>query len=175
MSDWLKSSNTLISVSMVRHTKLKINDVVTIHVVIQLLVHSLHNVIRLILSFNSLLVHGHLKIAFKVPGHDYEHSRFPFCRHYLKDIVIQGSQDSLNFNRLIKVNLKLFKLLKSTLVDPWVFELVTAIDYCNLADYFSSNEVMFDFLLNHVDLVLDQLDRGIILEVLGQSLLSDLY
>ena len=103
---------------MVRHTKLKINDVVTIHVVIQLLIHSLHNVIRLILSFNSLLVHGHLKIAFKVPGHDYEHSRPPLCRHYLKDIVIQGSQDSLNFNRLIEVNLKLFKLLKSTLVDP---------------------------------------------------------
>lgn len=166
MSDWLKSGNTLVSVSMVWHTKLEINDVVRIHVVIEFLIHSLDNIIGLVLSSHRLLVHRYLKMVFKVPGHDNEHRWSPLCCHDLKDIVIQSSQDSLNFDRLIEVDSKLFKLLKPTLINPWVFQLVTAIHYSNVADHYSSNEVVFYFLLNGMDLVLDQLNRRVVLKIL---------
>ena len=91
MSDWLKSGYTLISVSMVRHTKLEINDVVSIHVVIKLLVHSLDNIIGLVLSSDRLLVHRNLKMAFEVPSHYNEDICFPLCCNDLQDIIIQGS------------------------------------------------------------------------------------
>ena len=48
-------------------------------------------------------------------------------------------------------------------------------DLCSAAFHFSSNEVVFYFILNGMDLVLDQLDRRVVLKVLWQSLLSDLY
>lgn len=57
MCNRLEGSNTLISVGMVRHPKFEIDDIVGIHVVIELLIHTLHYVVSLVFSPNRLLVH----------------------------------------------------------------------------------------------------------------------